>query len=221
MSASTDASFRDRVVLLAGATGKLGALVARRLHEGGCRLALTVRRAWQVERVRAAFGTGVLVGVVPATDAEAAAGFVKGARDALGPIDALIVTVGASTRAEVGKDTSGLAQEMLEANYLAPATLSRAVVPPMRRRNAGTLVLVGSDTSEPLPPGFAHYFASKAALRTFARCLQVELSGTAVRVALVPPPLVSEGEAALQRAADRILAAALGSTPLYPPERGG
>ena len=225
MAVSTETGFENRVVVLAGATGRLGVVVARRLLAGGARLALTVRRPWQVERLRSAFGPAVLIGVVASMDSEAAAGFMKGTRDALGPIDVLIVTIGAFAGAEIGKDPTLMAAELVEANYLAPATLIRSIVPQMRRRNVGSIVVVGGSEVELARPGYAHFLASKSALHSFASCLRSELEGSGVRVAVVAPPLPSELEAALPRAADRILAATLaappGAPPLYPPDRHG
>lgn len=227
MSGSTDASFRERTVLLAGATGELGAVVAQKLLSSGARLAIAVRRPWQVEAIKTRFGRGVLVGVVPATDAEAAAGFVKGLQDALGPLDALIVTLGAFAVAEVGKDRSDLAAQLVEANYLAPATLARAVVPPMRRRKSGAIVLTGARAVGSALPGMAQYLASKAALHAFGSCLHSELAPLGIHVAIVAPPAldtvvnrkvpVNAPLMALDRVADALLLGALGRLPGPPP----
>src|SRR5262245_50572601 len=139
---ATDAdAFAGRVALLSGATGAVGAELARHLRARGARLAVAVRRPWQVDKVKAALGSdGILVGCVPPVDGEAAAGFVKGAADALGPVDALLCTSGAFRGSALAQDSAGELQELLEANLLTAQTLARAVVGPMKRRRSGSLV---------------------------------------------------------------------------------
>lgn len=238
MASSTGAPFaagmRDRAILLAGATGRIGGLVARHLHAGGAKLALAVRRPWQVEKLRASFASPTLVGCVPTGDAEAAAGFVKGTRDAFGRLDALIVAVGSCERAEVGKEPSNRALELMEANYLVPALYARAVLPTLRRRNAGRIVLLGALAPERGAPGLAPYLASKAALHAFAASLQQELAGSGVDVAVVVPDALpaASGTGAAEAAPDdheRVAAALIalavselpGPPPLFPLPRGG
>lgn len=181
---------RGRVVLLGGATGEVGAEVARQLQEAGARLALAVRRPWQVEPLRARFGgTNVLVGCVGTSDSEAAAGFVKGAHDALGPVDALIATQGAYAFGPVGADPAGELGAMVEANLLAPANLARAVVGRFRRRRAGRLVFTGADAVG-TGHGMANYLASKAALHEYARTLSLDLQDSCVAVAVAMPGIL-------------------------------
>ena len=187
-------NLRGKVVLLGGATGEVGAEVARQLHEAGARLALAVRRPWQVEPLRARFpGTGVLVGCVGAADGEAAAGFVKGATDALGPVDAMVATQGAYAFGPVGADPAGELAALVESNLLAPATLARAVVGRFRRRRAGRIVFTGADAVG-IGSGMANYLASKAALHEYARTLALDLRGSGVDVAVAMPGILDTGK---------------------------
>jgi NAD(P)-dependent dehydrogenase (short-subunit alcohol dehydrogenase family) len=181
-------SLADKVFLLAGATGALGAELTGVLRRGGAKLAVAVRRPWQVDKVRQQLGSdGVLVGCVPALDSEAAAGFVKGAADALGPIDALLCAAGAFAAAPIGKDPQDQLRGLLEANLLVGATLARAVVGPMIRRRTGALVFVGSAAVGSAGSSVVNYLASKAALAEWVRALAHELDGTGVRAAALLP----------------------------------
>jgi NAD(P)-dependent dehydrogenase (short-subunit alcohol dehydrogenase family) len=221
----------DKVVVVGGATGEVGGALVRELRAHGARVGVAVRRAWQVQKVGAAFGNdGILAGCVPTIDGEAAAGFVKGVRDALGPIDALLCANGAFRGTDVGQDAANELQDLLDANLLAGATLARAVVGPMRRRRTGSLVFVGSSGVGAAGP--ANYLASKAALHEWVRSLAVQLEGSGVRAAAVLPGTIdTEANRAAMPDADRsawlpiaavvqaILAAAFappGPGPLYP-----
>lgn len=181
---------RNEVVVLGGATGALGGAFARFVLEHGGSVAAAVRKPRQVQSVTEALGRErVLVGLVPPGDGEAAAGFAKGAKDALGPVTAMVAAAGSWSGAPVGKDPAGELQQLLEANLLSGANLARAVVGSLRRRKAGSLVFVGSAAvGAPTGPGApANYLASKAALHEYVRALAADLAGTGVRVAALLP----------------------------------
>lgn len=167
-------------MLLAGATGRIGTAVARVVLARGGRVAAAVRRPWQVEPLREALGRDrTLVGVVPTADAEAAAGFVKGAHDALGPIAAFVGAAGDWHERAAGREPAGDIAEALAANLLANAALARAVLPQLRRRRRGMLTFVGA-AADSLAAGSAAWAASKAALHEYVRALARDLDGTGV-----------------------------------------
>ncbi|MCA8951381.1 MAG: SDR family NAD(P)-dependent oxidoreductase [Planctomycetes bacterium] len=226
MAADAFAAGAGQVVLLAGATGQLGAEFARRVLRSGGSVAATVRREWQVARLRSELGEPadrLLVGVVGPRDSEAAAGFVKGAGDALGPIAALVVAAGLFRTAEVGTEPAGELEELLEANLLAGATLVRAALPGMRRRRRGTITFVGSagvGSDFGLSP---NYLASKAAVHEYVRALASSLRDSGVTAAAIVPATLDSAakvEAALMGLArlafDPEGAAAAGQGPLFP-----
>lgn len=173
------------VVLLTGATGRIGGAVARRVLAVGGKVAAVVRRPWQVAKVHEALGsTGVLVGVVAALDTEAAAGFVKGANDALGPITAFVGCAGCTGVRDAGREPQGDLAEQLEANLQANATVCRAAMSGMRRRGHGVIAFVGAATGV---EASVNHLAAKAALTEYARRLQHELIAHGVTVHVVAP----------------------------------
>ncbi len=197
MSAAADAPFRQRHVLVQGATGAVGAAVVRALAAQGARVSVAVRRRWQVARVEALLreagvaGQDQLVAVVDSEDAEAAAGLVKGGEDALGPLAAFVSAAGAFAMAPLGEEPSAQAGELWRANFASVHTLARAVVIPMRRRRAGALVFTGAAVVLGTPPAkLALYAASKAALHAYAASLRAELHPHGVRVSVVAPSVI-------------------------------
>ncbi|MEO0480926.1 MAG: SDR family NAD(P)-dependent oxidoreductase [Planctomycetota bacterium] len=180
-------------VLLAGATGAVGLGTARRLAEQGVRLALAVRRPWQVERVRNSFEDldlppeQLLIGTIGDRDPEAVAGFVKGAEDALGELDGFVSTLGAFHFGDLGKESATCADDLFEANVLANHRLVRAVLPRFRRRRRGQFVFCGAAAVQDESPqsGMALYLASKAALDRYASTLGAEVSEAGIGVTLL------------------------------------
>ena len=172
---------RGKVVMVVGGTGRLGAALVRALLDAGCGVALPVRRPWQVERVRSTYpGARVLVGLVAPQDGEAAAGFVKGSEDALGPLAGVVVTAGRRSEAPVGSDAAGELAELLEANLLAGATLVRAAVARLRRRKSGRILFVGRSEEA---TSCANETAAAAVVRGYVAGLARELQGTGVAAA--------------------------------------
>lgn len=215
----------SKVVLLAGVTGQLGTAFARAVLRDGGKVAATVRREWQVAKVRdelaadADGGDRLLVGVVGPQDPEAAAGFVKGAGDALGPVDAFVCAAGAFRDTDVGSEPAGELRELVEANLLAGATLARAVLPGMRRRGRGTITFVGSAAVGGETGLSPNYLASKAAVHEYVRALAVALRGCGVHAAAIVPGTLDTA-AKVAAAVDALVARALGPQagggPLFP-----
>ncbi|MCK5944925.1 MAG: hypothetical protein KAI24_23255, partial [Planctomycetes bacterium] len=148
--------------------------------------AATVTRPWQVDRLREAFGSDrLLVGVVAPGDSEAAAGFVKGSNDALGPItDVVAASVLLRGRKPTGEPAGDLA-ELLDANLHVNTTVARAALPSLRRRGRGRLVFAALPA--PADELSVTCRASLAAIAAYADGLARELADGALHVALVPP----------------------------------
>ncbi len=180
--AATVQPFVGRVVLLVGASGEVLQDFAQRGLAGGARLAVALPRAAQVEAARQVtrFAAGeVLVGQVGAQDGEAAAGFVKGVEDALGPITDLIALGVQTGDGEVGHEAAGDLARLLEANLLAGANLVRAAVGRLRRRKRGRILFLGRAEAD---CAAANEAASQGALRAYAQKLADELAGSGVVV---------------------------------------
>ncbi len=180
----------SQVVLLSGATGAVGSALLQVLLAGGARIGIALRKPRHLPAMQDLPASRVLAGVVGATDAEAAAGFVKGVEDSLGPITAFVSTAGTFRGGPFAAEQTGTLAELLEANLLSAATLVRAVVPPMLRRRSGAVVLTGAAAAEQPAAGMAGYAASKAALHAWARGLAAELGTAGLRVTVVAPATI-------------------------------
>lgn len=216
MTPSTNVG-RGHVVVIAGATGRLGTALARAVLANGGKVAAAVRKPWQVVKLREQLGSnGVLVGLVPSLDTEAAAGFAKGANDALGPVTAFVGAAGTFIPRAPGREPGSDLAEQLEANLLANATLARALLPGMRRRRHGRLVFVGAGATC-LAAGAAAFVAAKEAVHGYVRALADDLAADAASRGVVATMLqpdfaarMADAEVAATAAA---LVAALGATP--------
>src|SRR3954469_15413055 len=95
-------TLQGKVVLLTGASGAIGAEVARRLAGQGARLALSARRAERLvalaDEIAASGATQPLVLAADLAEHGAAAGLAARALDGLGEVDVVINNAGASVQ---------------------------------------------------------------------------------------------------------------------------
>lgn len=174
-----------RVVLLTGAFDELGAAVAVAALAEGAKIAAVAARPWQVDRLREALGNErALSGLVGHGDAQAAAGFVKGAQDALGPITDVVCASVLVREARAGEEPGGDLEVLLDVNLRANSAVIRAALPSIRRRGSGRLAIAG--WTDELEAVSANCRASLAAVDAFAAGLATDLNGAGVQVARVP-----------------------------------
>ena len=174
-----------RVELLTGAADALGTAIADAALSAGASVAAIAPRGWMVDRLRERLGVDrALAGLVAPGDAQAAAGFVKGAQDALGPITDVICASVLLRPAAEGAEPGGDLEELLDANLRANSAVVRAALPSLRRRARGRLALPA--WTDELADVSVNCRASIAAIEAFAAGLEVELKGAGVALDRVP-----------------------------------
>jgi short-subunit dehydrogenase len=206
-------TMQGKAVLLTGASGGIGAEVARRLAAQGARLALSARReprlAALADEIAAAGGARPAVVTADLGEPGQAAGLAARTVDALGAVDVLINNAGASLQGLtwVAGDRAG-AREVLETNLWSPLALIAALAPGMLDRGSGAIVNVGSMVRVSPFPHLGHYAASRSALALATQVLGMELGPRGVRVvevALGPVDTPASRENRLLAGADRWL----------------
>lgn len=204
--------------VLTGASGGIGAAMARRLARGGARLLLLGRDEGRLAQLLrelggAAAGHSLLAGDLcePATRAA----LVAHCRRLPHPIDGLINNAGASVFAPLeGLDDAEL-EHLLAVNLLLPMQLIRDLLPLLRARPEAVIVNVGSTFGSIGYAGFSAYCAGKFGLRGFTEALRRELADSDIAVQYLAPRATRTG---LNSAAVEGLNAALGNA-VDTPER--
>lgn len=82
------------------------------------------------------------------------------------------------------------AESLLALNLMVPVRLSQAVLPAMRRRGSGQIVIIGSMAGLIALPHMTVYAAAKAGLKGFSDALRRELAGSGITVTHVAPRAV-------------------------------
>lgn len=166
-------------VLITGASGGLGGLVARQLAAEGAHVVA-------LGRTRPDGVDGFLRHDLATADGiEAAAQDVRGGR-----WDILINLAGVQHFGPVEDEDPAHLQSGYLVNLIAPVRLSQAVLPMMKARGSGQIVNIGSIFGSINFAHFATYSSAKAGLRGFSQALRRELAGSGVDVTYVAPRAV-------------------------------
>ena len=113
--------------------------------------------------------------------------------ESLPPIDVLVNNAGESQSGPLEELPSGAIERIFHVNVLGPVQLTQALLPGMRERGYGRVVMVGSMLAS-FPLAYrSSYVASKAALRAFATSARYEMSPFGVWLTTVEPGSVHTG----------------------------
>jgi len=169
--------------VLTGAGSGIGAAVAQRLSERGDRLMLVARSDERAQELVDRFpGSDALVADLSDPDTLEAAG----AKDLPDALDSVLHIAGVVELAPVAELSAAGLREQLEVNLVAPAVLTRACLPALRRAR-GIVVFVNSSAGLTAHPTWSAYAASKFGLRALADALRSEEAEHGVRVTTVYP----------------------------------
>lgn len=182
----------DRHVLLVGATGVLGAEVARRLAAHGARLTLSGRRQDALDGLVAELGDAAATAVTAdLVDPTAPQRVVDTAVERGGPLDALVTLAGVVAFGPVTELDDDVFDELLLVDLVAPVRLARAAVPHLRE--GGVIANVSAVVADQPMANMAAYSAVKAGLTGFDRALARELRRQKLRVLDIRPPHTETG----------------------------
>jgi len=181
-----------KCALVTGASGGIGAAIAKALHAQGATVALSGTRVEALEKVAAELG-GDRVRVTPGnlSDAATTEQLVKDAESAMGRIDILVNNAGL-TRDQLAmrmKDEDWA--QVLEVNLTAAFRLSRGVLRGMMKRRWGRIIGITSIVGVTGNPGQANYAASKAGMIGMSKALAAEVASRNITVNCVAPGFIA------------------------------
>jgi len=174
-----------RTVLITGCSSGIGLATAELLKARGWRVIATARKAEDVTRlVQRGFealqldvGDELSIGRALATVFTLTGG----------ELDGLVNNAGIAIPGAVEDLSRGNLQRQFDVNFFGLVDLTRQVLPVMRRRGHGRIVMVSSILGRVAMPWRGAYNASKHALEGITDTLRLELRGSGIRVALVNP----------------------------------
>lgn len=180
----------NRSALVTGASGGIGAAIARALHAQGAHVALSGTRRDALDALAAELGERAAVCPADLRDPAAADALVAAAEAACGPLHVLVNNAGLTR--------DGLAMRMkdedwdtvLNVDLAAPFRLARSALRGMIRRRAGRIIGIGSVVGATGNPGQANYAAAKAGLVGMSKALAQEVGSRGITVNVVAPGFI-------------------------------
>ncbi len=180
----------DRVALITGASGGIGAAIARALHAQGATVVLSGTRVAALESLAAELGARAFVASADLALPEAADGLIAATEAAAGRLDILVNNAGLTRDGLVLRMKDSDWQAVIEVDLAAPFRLARAALKGMLRRRAGRIISISSIVGATGNPGQANYAAAKAGLVGMSKALAQEVASRGVTVNVVAPGFI-------------------------------
>ncbi len=175
-------------VIITGASGGLGAALARHYAGSGFNIGLIARRTTGLEQLAREFPGNCTVHAADVRDSAAMRGATAEFVTQYGPPDIVIANAGISigTLTELPEDEQPF-RDVFDINVIGMVNTFQPYIAAMRKRGHGVLVGIASVAGYRGLPGSGAYSASKAAAISYLESLRVELRGTGITVITVCP----------------------------------
>jgi short-subunit dehydrogenase len=181
-------SFKGKTALITGASGGIGAEIAKKLASEGMHVILVARREEVMKTLaREIVDRGGQATVLPADlsiEHERKRVFTQVA-DQFGYLDILVNNAGFGWYGYTQEMPWSLALDMLRVNISAIVQLTLLFLPAMRKRDSGHIINIGSVAGSIPSQGVALYSATKSFINAFTTSLYRETSKSRVRVSVV------------------------------------
>jgi short-subunit dehydrogenase len=178
---------RGRTVLVTGATGGLGAAIARAAAARGATPIVSGRRV----DVLAPLADSIAGRAIAADLSDPAD--VDRLLDEAGDVDVLVANAALPGSGHITSFSVEEIDRALAVNLRAPMVMARRLAEPMAARGAGHLVFVSSLSGKVASGGGSVYAATKFGLRGFAHGLREDLRDAGVGVSVVLPGFIRDG----------------------------
>lgn len=183
-------NFNGKTVWITGASSGIGEAMAHEFAREGAKLVLSARREDELQRVKTATGlpdADVLILPLDMAEVDSMPAAVDLVLHRFGAVDVLVQNAGISQRSLVHETSLDVHRRIMEVNYFGVVALTNAVLPTMRSRKSGQVVVIGSVTGYVATPLRSAYAASKHAIRAFFDALRAENHDLGLRVTIACP----------------------------------
>ncbi len=176
--------------LITGATGGIGAEIARALHARGAIVALSGTRASVLDEVRASLGERAHTVACNLSDMAEVEKLVPAAEEAMGGIDILVNNAGITRDGLAMRMKLEDWQAVIDVNLTAAFMLTKACMRTMMKARWGRVINISSVVGVTGNPGQVNYCASKAGMIGMSKSLAHELASRNITVNCIAPGFI-------------------------------
>ncbi|MEM9427784.1 MAG: 3-oxoacyl-[acyl-carrier-protein] reductase [Pseudomonadota bacterium] len=177
--------------LVTGASGGIGAEIARVLHGAGASVGLSGTRVEPLEALAAELGERAHVLPCNLGDAEAVEALPGQAVEVMGTVDILVNNAGITRDNLFMRMSAEDWDDVLSVNLRSAMLLSKGVIRGMMKARWGRIVNISSIVGATGNPGQANYAASKAGLVGMSKSLAYEVASRGITVNAVAPGFIT------------------------------
>lgn len=181
----------DKVVLVTGATGGIGAEIAKDLSKLGAVLALTGRNEEKLNALKSELGGKTEIFPMDLSSSENAVELVKQVEGHFGQLDVLVNNAGLTRDGLAMRMKDEDWQQVLDVNLTAPFKLAQACLRGMMKRRSGRIINISSIVGTTGNPGQVNYCASKAGMTGWTKSMAQEVANRGITVNCVAPGFIA------------------------------
>ena len=197
--------------LVTGASGGIGAAIARALHKQGAQVALSGRRVEPLNELAAELGKGAFVCPCDLGDAEAVAALPETATAALGSLDILVNNAGLTRDNLFMRMTDEEWGDVIDVNLTSTMRLMRGSLRAMMKARWGRVINITSIVGVTGNAGQVNYAASKAGLIGMTKSYAQEVASRGITANCIAPGFIETAMTA--DLADKVKEAILANIP--------
>jgi 3-oxoacyl-[acyl-carrier protein] reductase len=177
--------------LVTGASGGIGAAVAKALHAQGANVAISGTRKEKLDALAKALGDRVHVLSCDLRDRAAVVKLAEEAEKAVGQVDILVNNAGITHDNLFMRMKDEEWDDVINVNLNSVFVLTRGILRGMMRRRYGRIVNIASISGVFGNPGQANYAASKAGLVGMTKSLAREVASRGITANAIAPGFIS------------------------------
>jgi 3-oxoacyl-[acyl-carrier protein] reductase len=183
-------NLKGKKALVTGATGGLGAEIARALHHQGASIVLSGTRKEKLEALAKELGERVHVIPCDLSNPEETQRLIPEAESALGGLDILINNAGLTQDGLMLRMSDDQWAKVLDVNLTSCFRLSREAIKGMMKQRSGRIINITSIVGVTGNAGQANYAASKAGLIGLSKSLAAEVATRGITVNCIAPGFI-------------------------------
>lgn len=180
-----------KTALITGASGGIGAEIARVLHGAGATVGLSGTRIEPLETLAAELGERAFVLPCNLSDAAAVEELPKQAAAAMGSVDILVNNAGITRDGLAMRMSDDDWQQVIDVNLTSTFRLSRGVLRGMMKTRWGRIVNISSIVGTTGNAGQANYAAAKAGMVGMSKSMAAEVASRGVTVNCIAPGFIA------------------------------
>lgn len=180
----------SRTIIVTGAFGALGQVLARTLAARGDRLVLVDAAPAAPEALATEFNGHLLLPAVDLGRPEGARAAVAQAQSAFGAVHALVNVAGAFRWETIEAGDPATWQSMFSINLMTALHACQAVLPALLAAGGGRIVNIGAGAAARAGMGMGAYAASKAGVLRLTEALAEEVKDRGITVNAVLPSII-------------------------------